>query len=147
MYVRAADDGNDYHKVRGGENAGKILVGGNSPRTTPAASAAIEEDALKQSSSLKRSLSLKSVGVSTMVENQLAEQARVAQSVNSQHTLRRTNSDFITPRCAFGSLFACFRFVVWHLLTESESCVPCHCCSFHLGTPCRIYAPPVQLAG
>eukprot|EP01043_Picozoa_sp_COSAG02_P049976 COSAG02_NODE_5078_length_4659_cov_3.744737_3_plen_146_part_00 len=144
--MRAADDGDDYHKVRGAENVGKILVGSNSPRTTSTASAEIE-DAVKQSSSLKRSLSLKTAGVSsTVVANQLAEQARVAQSVNLQNTLRRTNSDFITPRCASGSLFACFQFIVWHLLTESESCVPGHYCSYHPGTLCRVYTSPVQLA-
>lgn len=119
--------GNDNHKVRGGENAGRTLVGSNSPRITPAIPADVD-DALKQTSSMTRRLSLKRTGMSVMVANQLAEQARVAQSVNPQRTLRRTNSDFITPgvRCTFSPLFVCFRLSRLVLVESINVSPPCH---------------------
>jgi len=107
--------------VRGGDNSCKTLAG-SSPRPTISAAAAAAAGSSPGHrgrsatlvvgggggsstaiGALKLTTSLKNAGMAAIVSNQLAEQARVAQSVNPTRTLRRTNSDFTTPRRAIPS--------------------------------------------
>eukprot|EP01048_Picozoa_sp_COSAG05_P028103 COSAG05_NODE_8546_length_694_cov_1.023529_1_plen_153_part_01 len=108
--------------MRGGDNSCKTLAGSSPRPTTSAAAAAAGSSPGHRGRSatlvvgggggsstaigaLKLTTSLKNAGMAAIVSNQLAEQARVAQSVNPTRTLRRTNSDFATPRRAIPSSF------------------------------------------